>query len=64
MPYLVSVDGTHALVDVVHPGPITISTRIGALEDGAMLLPIRHQAVARSNRRGDALQWLPGEPAS
>lgn len=38
MPYLVSVDATHALVEVVYSGPITTSTRICAMEDGATLL--------------------------
>jgi hypothetical protein len=41
MPYLVRVDETHALVEVVYSGPITTSTRICAMEDGATLLSTR-----------------------
>lgn len=64
MPHLVSVDEARARVELPRPGPIAISACIGAWDDGARLLPIRHQAIGRTNRRGDALQWLLAEPAS
>jgi hypothetical protein len=38
MPYLVQADEQHQLVEVVYTGPITLSTRICAMEDGATLL--------------------------
>jgi len=44
MPYLVHADEQHQLVEVVYTGPITISTRICAMEDGAILLQARGYA--------------------
>jgi hypothetical protein len=41
MPYMVHADEQHQLVEVVYSGPITISTRICAMEDGAILLQAR-----------------------
>jgi len=41
MSYLVHADEQHQLVEVVYSGPITISTRICAMEDGALLLQAR-----------------------
>lgn len=38
MPYTVSVDHEHQLIEVVYSGQITISTRVCAMEDGAVLL--------------------------
>lgn len=38
MPYTVTVDEQHRLVEVVYSGPITVSTRICAMEDGATQL--------------------------
>jgi len=57
MPYTVSVDEQHQLVEVVYSGHITISTRVCAMEDGAILLESRqyrrvlvdlHEAVTES----------------
>jgi len=44
MPYLVQADEHHQLVEVVYSGPITISTRICAMEDGALLLDAHQYA--------------------
>jgi len=44
MPYLVHADEQHQLVEVVYTGPITISTRICAMEDGAILLDAHQYA--------------------
>jgi hypothetical protein len=41
MPYTVSVDERHRLVEVVYSGRITTSTRVCAMEDGATLLDKR-----------------------
>lgn len=41
MPYMVHADEQHQLVEVVYTGPITVSTRICAMEDGAILLAAR-----------------------
>ena len=38
MPYTVQADEQHQLIEVVYTGPITSSTRICAMEDGALLL--------------------------
>ena len=38
MPYTVTADAQHRLVEVVYSGPITVSTRVCAMEDGATLL--------------------------
>ena len=44
MPYMVQADEQHQLVEVVYTGPITISTRICAMEDGALLLDAHQYA--------------------
>jgi hypothetical protein len=44
MPYVVHADEQHQLVEVVYTGSITISTRICAMEDGAILLDARQYA--------------------
>jgi len=44
MPYLVQADEQHQLVEVIYTGPITISTRICAMEDGALLLDAHQYA--------------------
>jgi hypothetical protein len=44
MSYLVHADEQHQLVEVVSNGPITLSTRICAMEDGAILLEARQYA--------------------
>lgn len=44
MSYLVHADEQHQLVEVVYNGPITLSTRICAMEDGAILLEARQYA--------------------
>jgi len=44
MPYMVHADEQHQLVEVVYSGPITTSTRICAMEDGATLLEARQYA--------------------
>ena len=41
MSYTVSADEQHRLIEVVYSGPITSSTRICAMEDGATLLDAR-----------------------
>jgi hypothetical protein len=41
MPYMIHADERHELVEVVYTGSITISTRICAMEDGAILLQAR-----------------------
>ncbi|MDB6163533.1 MAG: hypothetical protein JWL98_965 [Xanthomonadaceae bacterium] len=38
MPYSVLVDDDNAVIEVVYTGPITTSTRVCAMEDGATLL--------------------------
>jgi hypothetical protein len=63
MPYLVSVDETHALVEVVYSGPITTSTRICAMEDGATLLSARqYRRVLVDLRAATAAPDAPGDP--
>ena len=44
MPYLVHADEQHELVEVIYSGPITTSTRICAMEDGALLLDAHQYA--------------------
>ena len=44
MPYSVQADEQHQLVEVVYTGPITVSTRICAMEDGALLLEAHQYA--------------------
>jgi len=44
MPYIVQADEQHQLVEVVYTGPITVSTRICAMEDGALLLEAHQYA--------------------
>jgi hypothetical protein len=44
MPYIVQADEQHQLVEVVYSGQITVSTRICAMEDGALLLDAHQYA--------------------
>ena len=44
MSYIVQADEQHQLVEVVYTGPITVSTRICAMEDGALLLDAHQYA--------------------
>ena len=41
MPYTVSIDDEQQFVEVVYSGSITVSTRVCAMEDGAILLESR-----------------------
>ena len=64
MPYLVHADEQHELVEVIYSGPITTSTRICAMEDGATLLEARQYARVLVDLTAATAAPEPQEPGS
>lgn len=59
MPYTVSIDDTHCLVEIIYSGQITIDTRMDALNEGVVLLDARQYSRVLVDLRGSVATLEP-----
>jgi hypothetical protein len=59
MPYTVSIDDTHRLVEIIYSGQITIGTRMDAMNEGVALLEARQYSRVLVDLRGSVAALEP-----